>query len=130
LSLITRAFGSPKLPHPTQFHEDPEKFAAHCSPPITILARRLRPRSGSPPSEQRQKVLGALGAHFIWVRSPRHIENVTSLGVFRLTLAKGRFWGPWVEAIRAIFESKFMLPWSFSEEAAASKVHGAGPFSR
>jgi hypothetical protein len=35
----------------------------------------LRPRSGSPPSEQRQKVMVALGAHFIWVRSPRHRER-------------------------------------------------------
>jgi hypothetical protein len=26
-----------------------------------------------------------------------------------------------VEAIGAVFESKFMLPWSFSEEAAAEK---------
>jgi len=25
----------------------------------------------------------------------------------------------------AVFESKFMLPWSFSEEAAAEKVHAA-----
>jgi hypothetical protein len=67
------------------------KFAPHCSPPVTILGRRLRARSGSPPvtilgrrlrarsgsppSEQRQKVLVALKAHFICVRSPRHGER-------------------------------------------------------
>ena len=28
-----------------------------------------------------------------------------------------------VEATGAVFEAKFMLPWSFSEEAAARKVH-------
>ena len=32
-----------------------------------------------------------------------------------------------VEGTGAVFESKFMLPWSFSEEAAAQKVHGATP---
>jgi predicted phage-related endonuclease len=32
-----------------------------------------------------------------------------------------------VEGTSAVFESKFMLPWSFSEEAAAEKVHGASP---
>ena len=32
-----------------------------------------------------------------------------------------------VEGSEAVFEAKFMLPWSFSEEAAAAKAHGAGP---
>jgi hypothetical protein len=27
----------------------------------------------------------------------------------------------------AVFEAKFMLPWSFSEEAAAEKAHGPAP---
>jgi predicted phage-related endonuclease len=30
-----------------------------------------------------------------------------------------------VEATGAVFEAKFMLPWSFSEEAAAEKLHAA-----
>ena len=30
-----------------------------------------------------------------------------------------------VEQTGAVFESKFMLPWSFSEEAAARKAHGS-----
>jgi predicted phage-related endonuclease len=32
-----------------------------------------------------------------------------------------------VEGTEAVFEAKFMLPWSFSEEAAAEKAHGPAP---
>ena len=32
-----------------------------------------------------------------------------------------------VEGIGAVFEAKFMLPWSFSEEMAAEKYMGPGP---
>jgi hypothetical protein len=33
---------------------------------------------------------------------------------------------PWT-ASEAVFEAKFMLPWSFSEEMAAEKYHGPTP---
>ena len=32
-----------------------------------------------------------------------------------------------VEGTEAVFEAKFMLPWSFSEEAAAKKYMAAAP---
>jgi hypothetical protein len=32
-----------------------------------------------------------------------------------------------VEEIEAVFEAKFMLPWSFSEEGGGREIHAAGP---
>jgi hypothetical protein len=69
----------------------------------------------------------ALGAHFIWVRSPRHGERKRPSAFSVSHLLRQVLGGLWVEAIRAIFESKFMLPWSFSEEAAASAPSARNP---
>ena len=61
---------------------------------------------------------------------PQGMENVNVPRRFPSHTCYGPVLGGlWVEAIRAIFESKLMLPWSFSEEAAASKVRDR-PFSR
>ena len=81
-------------------------------------SRKTSPATLSSSSAWRQRNLIVVGMRRIPVRSSR-----TSSGTLRHPTLRwmGATLDGRVEATGAVFEAKFMLPWSFSEEAAAEK---------
>ena len=57
---------------------------------------------------------------------PAHFRRPASRNAFSHSLDPATLDGI-VEGVAAVFEAKFMLPWSFSEEAAGRKVYGPAP---